>query len=137
MVNRRIYRGVEEAALTGRWEDGDHPHSPLARALRHRYRDLSDSRDIIRCRLLSVSALYSHPGSKLDSGNDFVRDMMSRLAETIQYLPKSGDGAQASIDRMGALYDRMLLEYNRIRHGRDRGTDGEETPGGTAPRTGE
>lgn len=116
MVDRRIYRGVEEAALTGRWEDGDHRHSILSRALRHRYRDLLDSRDLIRCRLLAVSALYGNSSAKLESGNDFIRDEMAMMADTIPYLPKRG-GHQDAIDRMGALYDRMLIEYNRMRRG--------------------
>ena len=117
MEDRRIYRGIEEAALTGRWEDGDHRHSWLSRALRYRYRELVDAREFAKCRLLSVSALYGNSRANIDSGNEFAKDALQGVMATVPYLVPPEAVAAAKADRMGALYDRMLIEYNRMKAG--------------------
>lgn len=119
MADRRIYRGIEEAAVTGRWEDGDHRHSVLSKALRYRFRELQDRRDFDRCRLMSVSALYGNSKTKIDSGNEFVQKTMARIVESLPYMEGIEKASQARLDRLGRLYDRMKEEYAKLKAERE------------------
>ncbi len=114
MADRRVYRGIEEAAITGRWEDGDHRHSSLSRFLRYRFREILDEREIRKCRLLSVSALYGNKRAKLDSGNDFVKRAMDGILGTLQYLSDGEEYRNKKFERLGKLYTRMMEEYDKL-----------------------
>lgn len=78
MGSRRVYRGIEEAALLGRFEDSSYPHSFLARRLRYLYRESRDAMDAIRRRVSVQAALHASP--LLDAPKVYPK-VMERLAQ--------------------------------------------------------
>lgn len=122
MESRRIYRGVEEAAETGRFRDADFPHSPLSKALRRMYRELRDSERLMGLELLSLSALYGNGSAKLDEGNKARHNLLGEIRSSIPYLAKVyGHGDR---DYAIKMYEAMMRKLDE-KSGESSGEAGE------------
>lgn len=113
MEFRSVYRGVEEAALLGSFERGDHYHSLLSRQLRYRYREEKDLRELDIARLIAVSSLYGNKRADLESGNKFVSDTLMDVRSHLSYL-YSRTSKESDRDLAVAHYLRVMEEYNKI-----------------------
>lgn len=89
MESRRVYRGIEEAALTGRFSEGEYPHTFISRSLRYEYRELLDFRQELLAAAATTASEYSH--SKLDvrKGSEQVRKLLDKAVECVPYLSRS------------------------------------------------
>lgn len=114
MENRSVYRQVEEAALLGSFERGDHYHSKLSEQLRHRYREGRDLREIDIARLLAVSSLYGNKRADLDAGNKFVTDAMKDVRCKIPYFAKLLGSTKTDRDSAVSYFTRVMEAYDRL-----------------------
>ena len=105
MEARRIYRGIEEAAETGRFRDAGFRHSSLSRALRYNYRELRDMSRFNAVSLLSLSALYGNPATRLDEGNKSRNNLLDAIRSSIPYLSSLASGDR---DYAVEVYRRMM-----------------------------
>ena len=113
MEDRRVYRGIEEAALTGRWGDAEYRHTFLSRALRYEYRELRDRQRLIEADLTGISALYGHPKAKLDSGNDFVKTKMRELKATLPYIAGKGT-VEKDREAAANFFNKVLANFDKL-----------------------
>ena len=114
MENRSVYRQVEEAALLGSFERGDHYHSKLSEQLRYRYREGRDLREIDIARLLAVSSLYGNKRADLDAGNKFVTDAMKDVRCRIPYFAKLLGSTKTDRDSAVSYFTRVMEAYDRL-----------------------
>lgn len=113
MERRGVYRAVEEASETGRFDDGTYPHSVLSRRLRYDYRENRDLRGILLGNMVAVSALSSHQRIDPRSGTDARRDFMREVFSTIPYMSddKRGDTER---ERAVELFNEVADEMERL-----------------------
>ena len=89
MESRRVYRGIEEAALTGRFAKDEYPHTFISRSLRYEYRELLDFRQELLATANAVASEYSHQRLDIKKGGERVRKLLDKSVECMPYLSRS------------------------------------------------
>jgi len=91
LESRRVYRGLEEAVLTGTWIPVEHPHSFLSRSLRYRFRETRDMLDINSSIYLSLSNIIGNSHVKMSKAQRMLDEQKDRLFSTIPYIASQTD----------------------------------------------
>ena len=90
MATRRVYRGIEEAALLGTFEDSGCPHTFLARRLRWLYREICDFRQISCLQTSITASVYGNPALDAKKGYNQLRDSV-QASVLLPYLGRDGN----------------------------------------------
>ena len=107
MGSRRVYRGIEEAALLGGFENSSYPHSYIARGLRYAYRELRDVARSMDNRAISTASLYGNSRLDTDRGASFVDELLSSSISTIKYMSTKKENKKSDVDRAIAMYNKL------------------------------
>jgi hypothetical protein len=110
---RGVYRAIEEAAETGRFEDGQYPHSALSRRLRYKYRENRDLRGILIGHIVSISAIASHPRVNVNSGISARKELIREVFRTIPYM-SDDEEAGSERERAVELFNEVAGEMERL-----------------------
>lgn len=89
MASRRVYRGIEEAALLGTFDRDIYPHSFLARRLRWMYREICDFRKISELQALVTASVYGNKQLDAVKGYNGLRKQVS-ASTLLPYLRGNG-----------------------------------------------
>lgn len=118
MESRWVYRGIEEAAETGRFEDSGYPHSSLSRFLRYNYRTYRDLIHRVSYKFCAVSSLLSRPDMKFDAALDLHQELMEDLESAIPYVGsrKRRETSKLEEERSNlvSLFNKVLPELERL-----------------------
>ena len=117
MESRRLYRELEEVIDTGRFASSDYPHSPLSKALRFRFREHRDLKDIYTANFVSVSALGSHRKIDIDSAQELQSEMLDDVLRHVPYFKTRADSKNQERERAVELFNEVasvMEEFSKV-----------------------
>jgi hypothetical protein len=113
LERRGVYRGIEEVAESGRFEDGEYPHSGLSRKLRYDYRENKDFRSLLIGQMIAVSATASHEKVDINSGIKARKDLLKEAFSTIPYMSDKKEDT-TDRDRAVELFNEVAEEMEKL-----------------------
>lgn len=114
METRRVYRGIEEAALTGRYDTAEYPHSFISRGLRYEYRELCDFRRELSVAAITLASEYGNDKLDAKKGHDQVRKLLDKAVDCMPYLSRTQKNGKTAKRKLSSDREKAVAYFELL-----------------------